>query len=319
MPVSMSCARPEPGRLLAAIAILVPGLAIAAGDPGAPDRLANCYRTLSQPGADRSMDAVEVCTREEQETLSSLLPAVVNIDEVTRRTPEFAAALSKHVAEATQAPLTPALLDGGFVRLDQILTEMELEVSDSGQAGLLTRFFRWLGEKLGGDDSDNSALLEWLENFELSERSATILRWSLLGLLVIAAALVVLNELRVAGVWAGRRRSRFNTAGNTASAPPADTQIRTAAGLQGLSPLQQAVAYFSLAVATLRERRQLPVDDSLTNLELAHRLGNHPARPHFDRLRRAADLALYAHLPPTERELGELQTAWRGITGPAVS
>ena len=225
----------------------------------------------------------------------------------------FAAALDTLAAEFEDTG-RPTAMSVNRYRLDSVLAEMQLD-ERTRTRGWWQRFLDWLGELLSRDeDQGDSALLDWLENLRLPEWTGKVVRWTMYILLIATATFIVVNEMRVAGVFRRRR------AGATHAA---DTNPLMPGGLKGpqpaiekLAPLQQAVALFNSALGALRDAGALPPDDSLTNLELSRRLrADDRLKPSFDRLRSSADRALYADIAPDADELSALRQAWRAIVG----
>jgi len=134
-------------------------------------------------------------------------------------------------------------------------------------------------------------LTRWLQRLQLPPAAARVLFYALLAGLVLAAAAVVIRELRVIP-----RTGRTRQAGARSGEDPATESAWTVARLQREPLASRPVLLFRMLAARLSAAGRLPSDRSLTHRELAARirLEDPGARALWVRLSGLAESQLYA-------------------------
>jgi len=175
------------------------------------------------------------------------------------------------------------------------------------------RFKRWLrtlADRQQQDDSE-SWLTRWLENAELSETVATTILYSALAVILGLTILVIVNELRAAGVL--RKRLADETAALGSS--PAASAEGEAIDLDSLSVDRKASMLLRMLVATLVQSGRLRTERSLTHRELSARATfDDPAqRDSFQRVAAFAERAVYGSRDVSAAEVEPIVAAARAL------
>jgi hypothetical protein len=183
----------------------------------------------------------------------------------------------------------------------------------------------WLSERLGAraPAALPTWLGEWLERLTPGELLQLILRHVLVGGLVIAAALIVVRELRAAGV---RLPWPWSARGRRGAAQDAVPEAPDATALQALrcAPLAERPGLlFRLVVARFVAGGRLPADRSLTHRELRERARLDDAeRATWRQLTALAERQVYAPgvAPPADAAalLDEAERLWLAAPAPSV-
>jgi hypothetical protein len=202
---------------------------------------------------------------------------------------------TRHLPGAVNNEADPATLS-------PILKQMD---TASEEPGLWERFRAWLLEHLRSDDEAQSWLVEWLDNVEIDEDTATLI----FGLLIVAIVLmgvgVVLNELMKADLrFSGStaRRSRLHPGdGLQGDAPDWQTIASLPAG-------QQPAAALRYLLEALDRANIIPARRAWTYREYAKAIRSRlPAVANaFTHLTAAAEMAVYGNREPSERESRQL-------------
>ena len=157
-------------------------------------------------------------------------------------------------------------------RMPQVLKQV-VAAADA-QRGWWARFKRWLRELLAPPPhQDSSWWRRLLGEMSVDRAALRLLVWLSIALLVVLAAAVLVNELRVAGLL--RRRARSGGA----RLPP-EARARAGADLENASLYAQPALLLELVVARLAAQDRLPPPRALTVNELTRRvrLGEERAR-----------------------------------------
>jgi hypothetical protein len=192
------------------------------------------------------------------------------------------------------------------------------------------RLKRWLSERLGARAPVTlpTWLGEWLERLTPGELLQLILRHALVGGLVIAAALIVVRELRAAGVRLPWPRSARGRRGGAQDTGPDAADATALQALRRAPPAERAGVLFRLVVARFVASGRLPADRSLTHRELRERARLDDAeRATWRQLTTLAERQVYAPgvAPPVEAAavLDEAERRWLAApafpVGPARS
>jgi hypothetical protein len=127
----------------------------------------------------------------------------------------------------------------------------------------LAWFREWLGEGTGGA---GDRFLEWLRDISLPESWTRTIIYAIAIALAALVLLIVINELRVAGVFS-RSATRRPLAARPLSASQRP-QALTWDALQATSPLEQPTLLLAMLLERLRKRNPGRVRDSFTHREL---------------------------------------------------
>ncbi|HKQ15386.1 MAG TPA: hypothetical protein VJT80_18255 [Steroidobacteraceae bacterium] len=165
------------------------------------------------------------------------------------------------------------------------------------------RFKRWLrsmAERQQGD-SDNW-LTRWLENTKLGDKVAIILLYGALGVILALTILVIVNELRAAGVFRQRPASDADSVASGTAAVEDDAAV----DLDSLPVDRKASMLLRMLVTTLVQSGRLRTERSLTHRELSARATFDDAgqRESFQRVAALAERTVYGshEAPPSEVE-----------------
>jgi len=261
------------------------------------------YGPVPNAGTDDALAVIDACVHR-------LDPAVdVGYARVAERCPELAHAL----AASAYAPWLPPdwmkpdndLSVGGLVELRRLLTRPDLaptvrapqvahltsvlaglQRTDTAQRSWWGRCKQWLREVFTPQpgDTEQGWLGRLLGEFDVSQNVVRMIVWVTLLLAVLLAGAVVVNELRIAGLWrSGQRRSHRD--------PQGDLPDGSAPGLEDVergSPDEQPHRLLQLIVRRLIEQKRLPPARALTLHEL-QRAARLPERLDRERLAALAD------------------------------
>ncbi len=165
-----------------------------------------------------------------------------------------------HALVTRELAVRPASRTPDPVRLTGILAA--LGATEPEQRGVWGPFTRWLREAL--ERSDPSADGIWLDRVTVTPSQVVIelICYVCLAIVVVLALAVIVNELRMAGVFAARRRPAGAVAPFSANSPADWSAIQTAPARERPRLLLELIA------ARLTELRRLPAAGGLTIREL---------------------------------------------------
>ncbi len=205
--------------------------------------------------------------------------------------------------EATRAAIdiSADTLDAALAQTATLVPPLELS--------LWERAMQWLQERLGRAPDEDAGWFErwlgrWLDGFSVSERWLTI-ALILLGItLLIATALIAINELRATGII-GRRAAPPTAADDGAAFGAELPRLRTIEDVRRAPLARQPVLLLALVLDRLRRRG--PIPQSATHRELLTRadLGAEQ-RVAFAAVVGAAERATFGGWQPATHELAEL-------------
>lgn len=166
------------------------------------------------------------------------------------------------------------------------------------------RFKRWLRTLLERrEGSEDDWLSRWLEDVSISEAVARVLTYLSIALILGLTVAVIVNELRVAGVF--RKRQGMQEAG-AVIAGPARAADDEAADLDSLPVDRKAQALLRMLITALVQSGRLRTERSLTHRELCARAAfdNAGQRESFRRVAALAERTVYGSgvVPPEEVE-----------------
>ena len=173
---------------------------------------------------------------------------------------ELAELAEAYVRPANAGPeLATAALDEALEELELLETPTSLSIWD--------RIQKWFDEHLGTQGDEARGWLErWLQDLSVPER---LIRYAViaLGLLIVAAtAVIVWNELRVAGVLAGGALGKY--APLTRDSAAAERRPRDLDDVLQAPLGRRPALLLALVLDSLRSRSPASVHDSFTHREL---------------------------------------------------
>jgi len=156
--------------------------------------------------------------------------------------------------------------------------------SDQPRAGWWTRLKQWLREVLAPrpERAGESWWRRLIGDARLSDVALEAVGWGAMLLVIALAVVVVINELRVAGVLKARERAH-----GRARTPAAGPGALTLEDLERVSPLEQPSLLLELIARRLVAQERLPPARSLTVHELT-RAARLPGESDRERLRELA-------------------------------
>jgi hypothetical protein len=174
------------------------------------------------------------------------------------------------------------------------------------------RFKRWLRSMADRQqrDSDNW-LSRWLEKRQLTEVVATTVLFVALALILVLTILVIVNELRAAGVF-GKRLSSEREGIATSTTTAADD---AAVDVDSLPADRKASMLLRMLVTTLVQSGRLRTERSLTHRELCARANFDDAeqRESFKRVATLAERTVYGSTEVAASEVEPIVTAARAL------
>jgi hypothetical protein len=195
--------------------------------------------------------------------------------------------------------------------LQSILDELKQPAQAERPLTWFERFKRWLRNLMGQQDSAaNSWLSRWLEEYSLSETARNILFYGLVILVVLLAAAVIVNEVRVARKGR-RKRDRTGASGAGVSA---EALAARALDLDAAARSERPSILLQMLVMALVKSGRLQAERSLTHRELTARarFDDSSQRESFARVAQLAERIVYGgdEAPP---ELDEVLQAGRAL------
>lgn len=299
--------------LVLCLAILAPAMALAADDPALV--VVEACSSKLDPGRDVGLDRIEkrcpdLLSAIDQAPWRNLLPGDLRArrDELSaqglRELAELVRSANREVA-AREAPHVE--------RLGPVLAEL----GDEAQRGASRweRFKRWLKAKL---DRRNEAETgdSWRDRlrrkFETSEGVAQAITYLGYAVMLVLVALVVVSELRAAGLFGrGRRDAQLG-------APRTNWRRRLQLADVGAAPLADRPGLLlRLLGEALARAQRLPAADGLTASGIARRarLDDEADRAGLQQLAAAADAVRYSPHPPPESALQGAESTGRTLLG----
>lgn len=177
--------------------------------------------------------------------------------------------------------------------------------SESPRGTWWARLKQWLREAL--TPRPQRAGVPWwrrlIGDARLSDVVIEALGWGALLLVIALAVVVVINELRVAGVLKARERAH-----GRALDPAAGSGALTLEDLERVSPLEQPALLLELITRRLAEQERLPPARSLTLHELT-RAARLPEESDREHLRELATVCERVRFSDREENLSTLATA----------
>lgn len=265
--------------------------------------------------ADNALAAIDGCIHRLDPTVD------VGYARVAEHCPDLARSLASSPYAAWLPPdwnkPDNGLSVGGLIELRRLLTRTEspptvpapriahltgvlaeLHHDDSTQRGWWARFKQWLREILTPQPNGQGQgwLARLMSSIDLSQTVMRVIVWVALFLVLLVAAAIIVNELRVAGWWHSRRRRSRHEHGSAQPgmrAPSLDDVERA-------GPEEQPQLLLRLIIRRLTEQKRLPPARALTlrELERAARLRNEEDRDRLAVLAGACERARFAARVP---------------------
>lgn len=165
-------------------------------------------------------------------------------------------------------PPAPRRAAPSVERVGSVLSALAT-TSEQQRGGWWTRFKQWLRRLLTPprpDGDQESWLARWLADVKLSAATGELLAWTALALVVVLAAGILLNELRVAGLFGQRvRHARGGAEADTRAAQWGLAEISAAEAREQPGLLLDFIA------TRLAEQGRLPPARACTARELTER------------------------------------------------
>jgi hypothetical protein len=233
--------------------------------------------------ADDALAVIDGCIRSLDPT------ADVGYARVAERCPELARSLSSSAYAAWLPPdwnkPDNGLSVGGLIELRKLLTRTEsppavhapriarlpgvlaeLQHEDSAQRGWWARFKQWLREIFAPqpDGERQGWLARLIAGVDLSQTVMRVIVWVALFLVLLVVGAIIVNELRVAGLWGGARRRGHHAPGSA----PLATSAPSLQDLERAGSDEQPHLLLQLITRRLIEQKRLPPARALTLREL---------------------------------------------------
>jgi hypothetical protein len=205
----------------------------------------------------------------------------------------------------------PADRDVDVATLGPILDSLRTQAPER-PLGWFERFKRWLRSMLErqGGSSDNW-LSRWLEETKISDLVATGILYAALVLILALTILVIVNELRAAGLFRERHKTQPDQVAGGIAAAAEDA----AADFDTLSVDRKASMLLRMLVATLIQSGRLRTQRSLTHRELCARARFDDARQResFQRVAALAERTVYGSSEVPAEEVEPIVAAARDL------
>jgi hypothetical protein len=296
----MSCARPW----IAWAALLLAPLAFAQESPestSSPSALiSECAETAERnvvglealeaecPGLDEALEDAGFSAFLSDAQLEQLTPfGLVDLERLDAR---YRESIAK--AAGTQASVDD---------LKPILESLQKPTQAEVPLTWFEKFKRWLRNLFEQREQESQSWLErWLKDVKVPQTVTRWLVYGAIGLVIILAIVVIINELRAAGVL----RRRAKQAARDLSVSERGENNMAVTDLDALDERERPAALLKLLVATLVKTGRLRAEKSLTHRELSRRAAFDVAeqRDRFEELALLGEMLLYGHSSvPRER------------------
>jgi hypothetical protein len=218
-----------------------------------------------------------------RECLAGAGSSAENLEQLEQACPELGPALESIgirplIAATSREKITPASLPSVLV----LNRESQREGPDVRRAAAAlqgvadgpvsqsrwARLKAWLLERLTGNSSSAQWLSDWLTKHSPSAAMLKVVLYALFALVVVAAVVVVINEMRAAGFL--RRRASHGSVVARVQHVTASGNL-TLADIRDVPVPMRPALLFRLLVEGLIRTERLPADRSLTHRELRHR------------------------------------------------
>jgi hypothetical protein len=200
-------------------------------------------------------------------------------------------------------------------KLQEILANLGQDSTD--RSGVWARFKQWVRSVFepNADEIDEGWFARMRGRIGLSQTFIELLTYAALGFIVLMAALIVVNEIRAAGLLSGRRKRRADA--GSAELLAAEHMQVSWQDFERATLREKSRLLLELVAARLVALGQLPPASALTVRELtrAARLPDDTDRARLSRLAFAAERARYARESATEELLAPAVEGGRELFG----
>lgn len=280
------------------------------------------------PAQDGDANIIVSCARDADED-------IVGLTELDAECPGLEpalvdAGLAPFISEAQSAALTsaalsdlaqlrehyrqlPALHTLSIDQVAQVARELE-QVKAARPLTWRERLSQWVRQFFDRPQSNGSSwLAEWLRNKSLPQKVTDVIVTGLILLVIVLALIVLINELRAAGVF--RKRAARKAAGLGSNGMPGSTMPLTFADISAAPLRDQPSLLLQLVVNALVDTGRLQAARSLTHRELALRARFDASlqREQFSLLATGAERARYGRDLPTATQIEALLTDGRAL------
>ncbi|MBS0378095.1 MAG: DUF4129 domain-containing protein [Proteobacteria bacterium] len=296
-------------RRLAALVVMLAALPAWAGDPVAA--LDDCLARLD-PVSDVGLARIEarcpgLTAALEGGSAARLLPKGWKEPDSQLGAPALRQLREVLVREQDPAPVRHAAPD--VTHVADIVGALKATAAD----GWWQRFKGWLRQLFSPDreDADGGWMEKLLEQLGRSQNVARIIVWSTLAGLVALAVIVVLKELRVAGVLGGALPPLRQAAPGAAT----DGTVLTLAQVEAAEPSAQPGLLLELIAARLIALGRLPPARALTARELLRRaqLPEEPVRTPLENLTGVYERVRFSDQPLPAASLASAVAGGRAV------
>ena len=174
------------------------------------------------------------------------------------------------------------------------------------------RFKRWLRSMADEQERDSDNWLSrWLEKRQVTEVVASTIVFVVLALILVLTILVIVSELRAAGVFGKRPAAEDGSIATGATAATRDAAV----DIDSLPPDRKASIMLRMLVTTLVQSGRLRTERSLTHRELIARAKFDDAeqRESFKRVAALAERTVYGSAEVAASEVEPIVTAARAL------
>jgi hypothetical protein len=207
------------------------------------------------------------------------------------------------LAERYREPPSTRSLDPDA--LESVLAALDREPEQ--RPGWFARLKNWLRSLFAEADAQSSSWLRsWLSRLEMSPAVQRVMLYGGIAMVILIALAVLVNELRVAGVWRGSRRRSSHAGSPVGSAP--DPDRATLADLEALPLTERPSMLLRMIAAHLMRSGRLMSEKSLTHRELvrAAAFEAEGERVSFGRVARLAEQLRYGGISVPNAQIEEV-------------
>lgn len=200
--------------------------------------------------------------------------------------------------------------------LASILRSLQQEQAAEKPLGWYGRLKRWLRDVLfDADDESGSWLSQWLDDFEMSPSTSRGIFYGAVVLVILLAIAVLGNELRAAGFFRGRGRTRAKPVAAPAERVR-DPLTMTLSDLEALPLHEQPSMLLRMVAAQLMKAGRLRSERNLTHRELARSavFQVEGERTSFTRVAGLAERLRYGQHPVPSADIEEVMRDGRALS-----
>ena len=199
-------------------------------------------------------------------------------------------------------------------KLGPILSQLEQEQVSDQPLSLLDRFKRWLNGLMGRAEQERESWFSrWLRDVDVPEKVTRSIVYVAIGLILLIALVVVVNELRAAGIL--RRRGKRSGAAAESHVAAASAAHATLADLERVPLGDRPSLLLRVLVDSLVSTGRLRTERSLTHGELVRRAAFDATdqRTSFNRVAALSERILYGNANVAADEIDAVVQAGRAL------